>query len=109
MLYKNPSNGERTFLLVKPDAMHRSLLGEIIRRFEKRGFKLIACKFAAAGEEALKVANGVKLDEPVVLMVWQGLKISKEIITLSVALNGISGLNRGKKDISLAASDFQCE
>lgn len=37
---------ERTFLMIKPDAVHRGLIGEIITRFEKKGFKLVAMKFA---------------------------------------------------------------
>lgn len=36
---------ERTFIMVKPDAVHRGIVGEIIRRFERKGFKLVAMKF----------------------------------------------------------------
>lgn len=35
---------DRTFVLLKPDAVQRGLLGEIVRRFERRGLKLIALK-----------------------------------------------------------------
>jgi nucleoside-diphosphate kinase len=35
---------ERTFVMLKPDAIHRGLIGEIIARFERRGLKLIALK-----------------------------------------------------------------
>ena len=35
---------ERTYLMVKPDGVQRGLVGEIINRFEKRGFKLVALK-----------------------------------------------------------------
>jgi nucleoside-diphosphate kinase len=35
---------ERTFIALKPDAMQRGLAGEIISRFEKKGFKLVAAK-----------------------------------------------------------------
>ena len=30
--------------MLKPDAVHRGLVGEIIKRFEKKGFKLVAMK-----------------------------------------------------------------
>lgn len=33
---------ERTFLMVKPDGVRRGLIGEIIRRVEQRGLKIIA-------------------------------------------------------------------
>ncbi len=35
---------EQTFALVKPDGVKRGLVGEIIRRFETRGLKLVALK-----------------------------------------------------------------
>lgn len=35
---------ERTFIAVKPDGVQRKLVGEIMRRFEKKGFKLVALK-----------------------------------------------------------------
>ncbi len=36
---------ERTFIAVKPDGVQRGLCGEIIKRFEHRGFRLVAAKF----------------------------------------------------------------
>jgi nucleoside-diphosphate kinase len=35
---------ERTLILVKPDAVQRKLTGEILRRFENRGFSIVAMK-----------------------------------------------------------------
>lgn len=36
---------ERTFIAVKPDGVQRGLTGEIIKRFEAKGFKLVGMKF----------------------------------------------------------------
>jgi nucleoside-diphosphate kinase len=36
---------ERTLIIIKPDGIQRHLAGEIISRFEKKGFKLVAAKF----------------------------------------------------------------
>lgn len=36
---------ERTLVLIKPESIHRGLIGQIIDRFEKRGLKLVALKF----------------------------------------------------------------
>ncbi|PIR38593.1 MAG: nucleoside-diphosphate kinase [Candidatus Zambryskibacteria bacterium CG10_big_fil_rev_8_21_14_0_10_42_12] len=44
---------ERTFVIIKPDGIQRSLVGEIIRRFERTGLKLVAMKFTQAAEETL--------------------------------------------------------
>lgn len=35
---------DRTFVMVKPDGVQRGLVGEVITRFERRGFKLVALK-----------------------------------------------------------------
>nr|CAD7412403.1 unnamed protein product [Timema poppensis] len=39
------ANRERTFIMVKPDGVQRGLVGKIIKRFESKGFKLVALKF----------------------------------------------------------------
>ncbi|MDD2909934.1 MAG: nucleoside-diphosphate kinase [Candidatus Pacebacteria bacterium] len=42
---------ERTFVIIKPDGVQRSLVGEIISRFERTGLKIVAMKFGYADEE----------------------------------------------------------
>ena len=42
---------ERTLILAKADAVVRGLVGDIISRFEKRGFSLVAMKLLRADEE----------------------------------------------------------
>jgi len=42
---------ERTFVIVKPDGVQRSLIGEIIRRLERTGLKFIAFKFLVPSRE----------------------------------------------------------
>lgn len=44
---------ERTLVILKPDAVQRGLVGEIIKRIENTGLKLIALKISAASEEQL--------------------------------------------------------
>ncbi|XP_026653653.1 nucleoside diphosphate kinase B isoform X3 [Zonotrichia albicollis] len=45
---------ERTFIAIKPDGVQRGLVGEIIKRFEKKGFKLVAMKLIQASEDLLR-------------------------------------------------------
>jgi hypothetical protein len=54
------SNTERTFIMIKPDGVHRGLLGDIIKRFEQKGFKLVAMKFTQVGW-SLGVPNCMEL------------------------------------------------
>jgi nucleoside-diphosphate kinase len=35
---------ERTFIILKPDAVQRGLIGELIHRFERRGLKIVALR-----------------------------------------------------------------
>ncbi len=42
---------ERTFVAVKPDGVQRSLVGEVIKRFEQVGLKLVAMKMVVADRE----------------------------------------------------------
>lgn len=42
---------ERTFVAIKPDGIQRSLIGEIIQRFERTGLKFVAFKFVIPTED----------------------------------------------------------
>ncbi|KAJ8577330.1 hypothetical protein ON010_g1875 [Phytophthora cinnamomi] len=42
---------ERTYIMVKPDGVQRHLVGEIIKRFETKGYKLVALKLARPSVE----------------------------------------------------------
>ena len=44
---------ERTFVMVKPDGVQRTLVGDIIKRFERTGLKLVALKLTLLSEETL--------------------------------------------------------
>lgn len=76
---------ERTLIAVKPDGVQRRLIGQIIQRFEMRGFQLVGLKMLQVSEELLSqhytslckksfypsllhyMTSG-----PVVAMVWEG-------------------------------------
>ena len=45
---------ERTLVIIKPDAVQRSLIGEIVRRFERVGLKLVGMKFTVAKPEMVE-------------------------------------------------------
>ena len=44
VLEKMAGKNERSFIAVKPDGVQRGLVGEIVKRFEVKGFKLVAMK-----------------------------------------------------------------
>ena len=48
------SQRERSFIMIKPDGVQRGLVGEIIKRFEQKGFKLVAIRMMRPGLDHLK-------------------------------------------------------
>ena len=76
---------ERTLVLVKPDGVQRGLIGEIIKRLEQRGLRLIAGKFIQVSRDFAEEHYGIHkgkpfyetlLDyitsSPVMAMAWDG-------------------------------------
>ncbi len=55
---------ERTLIIIKPDAVQRHLVGQIISRFERKGFKLVATKFMRVSKSAARQLYGVHKDKP---------------------------------------------
>jgi len=50
---KHPKK-ERTLVIIKPDGIQRTLVGEIIKRYESLGFKMIAMKMVVANEDHIE-------------------------------------------------------
>lgn len=55
---------EKTFIIIKPDAVQRGLIGEIIGRFERRGLKVVAMKFLKVSDELAQEHYGVHRERP---------------------------------------------
>ncbi|WP_436871608.1 nucleoside-diphosphate kinase [Mammaliicoccus sciuri] len=55
---------ERTFLMIKPDAVQRNLIGEVVSRLERKGLKLVAAKLFQANEELAKEHYAEHVEKP---------------------------------------------
>ena len=55
---------ERTFVMIKPDAVQRGFVGEIISRFERKGIKLVAMKLVSVNRELAEKHYGVHRGKP---------------------------------------------
>jgi nucleoside-diphosphate kinase len=64
MEQKHHPKEERTLILIKPDAMQRHLLGEIVHRFERKGLKIIGMKMMRLEEAILKEHYSHHKDKP---------------------------------------------
>ncbi|MEI6330142.1 MAG: nucleoside-diphosphate kinase [Pseudanabaena sp. ELA645] len=102
---------ERTFLAVKPDGVQRQLVGEIIRRYENKGFKLVGLKLIQPTRELAEKHYAVHKERPffaglvdfitsgpVVAMVWEGdgvVASARKIIGATNPLTAEPGTIRG--------------
>lgn len=55
---------ERTLVIIKPDAVQRGLIGEIIRRFERRGLRIAGLKMVQVSEELARQHYAVHEGKP---------------------------------------------
>lgn len=101
--------------MVKPDGVERRLAGEIIRRFETRGLKLIGLKMLTPTRETAEAHYAVHKERPffgelvtfitsgpVVAMVWEGtdaIKLTRTMIGATKPTEALPGTIRG---------DFTC-
>ncbi len=108
---------ERTLVLLKPDALHRRLVGEIILRFEKKGLKIVAMKMLwvsrELAEKHYKVHKGKPFYEslldyitsgPIIAMVLEGESAIKVVRNLMGKTNGVEaapGTIRGDYSVSI--------
>lgn len=102
---------ERSFIMVKPDGVQRGIVGEIISRFERRGFQLVAMQMMRPDREHFEkhycdlVSKPFFPDivqfmtsGPVVAMVWQGkdvVKTGRRILGETNPLASAPGTIRG--------------
>lgn len=94
---------ERTFIMIKPDGVQRGLVGEVISRFERKGFTLVGMKLMAVSRDLAEKHYDVHKDKPffgglvefiisspVVAMVWEGDNVVTSARTIIGATNPIS-------------------
>lgn len=108
---------ERTFLAVKPDGVQRGLVGDIISRFEAKGFTLVGLKLIKVSRALAEQHYGEHQEKPffaglvdfitsgpVVAMVWQGKGVvaaARKMIGATNPLNSEPGTIRGDYGIDI--------
>lgn len=96
---------ERTFVMVKPDGVHRGLVGEVIKRLESKGLKIAGIKMLQVSNELAKEHYAEHSDKPfytdlvnyittspVIAMVVEGKNAVSVVRTLVGATNPIEAL-----------------
>lgn len=108
---------ERTFLAIKPDGVQRQLIGEIICRFETKGFTLVGLKFMKVSRELAEQHYDVHKEKPffnglvefitsgpVTAMVWEGdgvVAAARKMIGATNPLSAEPGTIRGDFGVNI--------
>ncbi|HOT23059.1 MAG TPA: nucleoside-diphosphate kinase [Thermoleophilia bacterium] len=110
---------ERTFVMVKPNGVERGLVGEIVARFERRGFRLAGLKALRidralaerhyaehAGKPFFESLVSFITSGPVVAMVWEGreaVRVARTMMGVTDSADAAPGTIRG--DFSLSKEE----
>lgn len=108
---------ERTFLAIKPDAVQRGLISEVIGRIERKGFKLVGMKLMQVTPELAKKHYGEHegkpffnglityiTSSPIVAMVWEGKDVvgtMRKVMGATNPANADVGTIRGDLGIDM--------
>lgn len=108
---------ERTFIMIKPDGVQRNLIGDIVSRFETKGFTLVGMKLMQVSRELAEQHYGVHkerpffgslvdfiISAPVVAMVWEGdgvVASARKLIGATNPLEAGPGTIRGDFGVSI--------
>ncbi|KAF2914841.1 hypothetical protein DAI22_10g193700 [Oryza sativa Japonica Group] len=114
---------EQTFIMIKPDGVQRGLIGEVIGRFEKKGFYLKAMKLINV-EKSFAEKHYADLSSkpffgglveyivsgPVVAMVWEGKQVvstGRKLVGATNPLAAEPGTIRGDFAVDIGMSSTE--
>ena len=87
---------ERTLIIIKPDAVQRGLTGEILRRFEARGLKIVGMKFMQVSPELAQKHYGVHEGKPFFNSLVEYITLGPVVV---IALEGPNAVAAARKTI----------
>lgn len=107
---------ERTLIIIKPDAVQRGLIGQIVHRFERRGLRIAALKFMQINEKLARrhyaVHEGKPFYEPLVAYITSGpvvVMILEGKDAIQVARRTMGVTNPAQADPGTIRADFGIE
>jgi nucleoside-diphosphate kinase len=85
---------EKTLVIIKPDAVNRQLIGEILNRFEKKGLKIVAMKMTHLNDEILDIHYGHLKEKPFFPRIKAFMKHAPSILLVLEGLDAVSVVRR---------------
>jgi nucleoside-diphosphate kinase len=93
---------ERTLILLKPDAVQRALVGEIVTRFESKGLKIVGVKMLHVDEALARRHYAAHVDKPFFGSL-QRFITSGPLVAL--ALEGTNAISRVRSIVGATSPD----
>jgi len=83
---------EKSLIIIKPDAVQRNLIGEIISRIERKGLKIIGLKMISIDDATLDIHYAHIKDKPFFPGIRSFMKASPVIVMAVEGINTVSAL-----------------
>lgn len=83
---------EKSLIIIKPDAVQRNLVGEIISRFERKGLKLIGLKMMNVQDAVLEEHYAHIKDKPFFPGIRDFMKSSPVVVMALEGINAVSSI-----------------
>ena len=120
MTFNFKGTAEKTLVLIKPDGVQRGLVGEVTKRLEQKGLKLVGMKMISLDEAVLREHYAHIADKPffpgvskfmrsspVIAMCWEGLEVVQAVRILcgiTKSRSAEAGSIRGDLAMSVACN-----
>ncbi len=83
---------ERSLIIIKPDAVQRNLIGEIISRFERKGLKVIGLKMMSVEDATLEEHYSHIKDKPFFPGIRDFMKSCPVVVMALEGINAVSSI-----------------
>jgi nucleoside-diphosphate kinase len=84
-----------TLVILKPSAIQRAILGEVISRFEKKGLQIVGMKMINLSDEVLKIHYSHLVNKPFYGRIKDSMQASPVVV---MALKGVDAVNVVRKN-----------
>lgn len=85
---------QKTLVLIKPSAIQRGLVGEVISRFEKKGLQIVGFKMMTLSDELLEIHYAHLLSKPFYKRIKDSMQATP---VLALALRGVEAIEAVRK------------
>lgn len=83
---------EKSLIIIKPDAVQRNLVGEIVSRFERKGLKIIGLKMVSVEDAVLEEHYAHIKDKPFFPGIRDFMKSSPVVVMAIEGINAVSAI-----------------